>query len=86
MYEIPHAKTGNERVDAVVIDEESVVIDEESGGKILRRDGALENYLAHMRSKVQQKDILYLINGYSDGSHGNYTRFYELSVVTECVR
>ncbi|GJT68187.1 ATP sulfurylase 2 [Tanacetum coccineum] len=33
---IRHAKTGNKRVDAVVIDEESVVIDEESGGKILR--------------------------------------------------
>nr|GEX76817.1 ATP-dependent Clp protease [Tanacetum cinerariifolium]GEX76828.1 ATP-dependent Clp protease [Tanacetum cinerariifolium] len=35
MNDIPHAKTGNERVDAVVIDEES-------GGKILRGDGALE--------------------------------------------
>ncbi|GJU74622.1 hypothetical protein Tco_1266027 [Tanacetum coccineum] len=67
MYEIPHAKTRNERVDAVVVDEES-------GGKILRGDGALEHYLAHMRSKEQQKDILYLINGYSDGSHGNKTR------------
>ncbi|GJW30088.1 retrovirus-related pol polyprotein from transposon TNT 1-94 [Tanacetum coccineum] len=36
MNDNPHAKTGNERVDAVVIDEESVVIDEESGGKILQ--------------------------------------------------
>ncbi|GKA42237.1 hypothetical protein Tco_0734897 [Tanacetum coccineum] len=35
MNDIPHAKTGNGRVDAVVIDKEFVVIDEESGGKIL---------------------------------------------------
>nr|GFB08590.1 hypothetical protein [Tanacetum cinerariifolium] len=47
MNDIPYAKTRNERVD-------DVVIDEESGGKILRGDGALENYLAHMRSKEQQ--------------------------------
>ncbi|GJR56583.1 hypothetical protein Tco_1407104 [Tanacetum coccineum] len=35
MNDILHAKMGNERVDAVVIDKEFVVIDEESGGKIL---------------------------------------------------
>ncbi|GJR03600.1 Clp protease regulatory subunit ClpX3, mitochondrial [Tanacetum coccineum] len=57
MYEIPDAKTGNERVDAVVIDEESVgTVDSLGcGGKILRGDGALENYLAQMRSKEQQE-------------------------------
>ncbi|MFS7983695.1 putative AAA+ ATPase domain, ATPase, AAA-type, core, Clp protease, ATP-binding subunit ClpX [Helianthus anomalus] len=55
MYEIPDAKTGNERVDAVVIDEESVgsVDSYGCGGKILRGDGALENYLANARSREQ---------------------------------
>ncbi|XP_071709749.1 CLP protease regulatory subunit CLPX3, mitochondrial-like [Rutidosis leptorrhynchoides] len=53
MYEIPDAKTGNDRVDAVVIDEESVgSIDSIGcGGKILIGDGALDNYLAQMRSR-----------------------------------
>ncbi|KAI3761108.1 hypothetical protein L1987_51516 [Smallanthus sonchifolius] len=55
MYEIPDAKTGNDRVDAVVIDEESVgsVDSYGCGGKILRGDGALENYLANTRSREQ---------------------------------
>ncbi|XP_024961836.1 CLP protease regulatory subunit CLPX3, mitochondrial [Cynara cardunculus var. scolymus] len=55
MYEIPDAKTGNDRVDAVVIDEESVgTVDSPGcGGKILRGDGALENYLAKTRYKEQ---------------------------------
>nr|XP_043617028.1 CLP protease regulatory subunit CLPX3, mitochondrial-like [Erigeron canadensis] len=58
MYEIPDAKTGKDRVDAVVIDEESVgsVDSFGCGGKILRGDGALENYLALARSK-EQPDI-----------------------------
>ncbi|KAG7025118.1 CLP protease regulatory subunit CLPX3, mitochondrial, partial [Cucurbita argyrosperma subsp. argyrosperma] len=44
MYEIPDVKTGNERVDAVVVDEESVgsLNSRGCGGKILRGDGALE--------------------------------------------
>ncbi|PWA48843.1 AAA+ ATPase domain-containing protein [Artemisia annua] len=49
---IHDAKKGNERVDAFVIDEESVSLG--CGGKIMRGDGALENYLAQMRSKEQQ--------------------------------
>ncbi|KAK1422187.1 hypothetical protein QVD17_25137 [Tagetes erecta] len=55
MYEIPDAKTGNDRVDAVVIDVESVgsVDSYGCGGKILRGDGALENYLASARSREQ---------------------------------
>ncbi|KAK9054277.1 hypothetical protein SSX86_025355 [Deinandra increscens subsp. villosa] len=55
MYEIPDAKTGTDRVDAVVIDEESVgsVDSYGCGGKILRGDGALENYLANTRSREQ---------------------------------
>lgn len=55
MYEIPDAKTGSDRVDAVVIDEESVgSIDAPGcGGKILRGDGALEHYLAKTKLKDQ---------------------------------
>ncbi|KAL3574071.1 hypothetical protein D5086_024684 [Populus alba] len=53
MYEIPDIKTGSDRVDAVVIDEESVgsVHAPGSGGKILRGDGALEHYLAEYKVK-----------------------------------
>ncbi|GFQ05779.1 ATP-dependent clp protease atp-binding subunit clpx [Phtheirospermum japonicum] len=55
MYEIPDAKTGKDRVDAVVIDEESVgnVDAPGCGGKILRGDGALERYLAEANFKDQ---------------------------------
>ncbi|KAI3738992.1 hypothetical protein L2E82_29321 [Cichorium intybus] len=50
MYE-----TGNDRVDAVVIDEESVDSVDSSGygGKILCGDHTLENYLPKTRSKEQ---------------------------------
>ncbi|CAL5417179.1 unnamed protein product [Camellia sinensis] len=55
MYEIPDVKTGNNRVDAVVIDEESVgsVNSIGCGGKILRGEGALERYLADAKLKDQ---------------------------------
>ncbi|PSS00199.1 CLP protease regulatory subunit like [Actinidia chinensis var. chinensis] len=63
MYEIPDVKTGNDRVDAVVIDEESVgsVNSPGCGGKILCGDGALEHYLAEARLKYQVQ------NGMADG-------------------
>ncbi|KAK9069940.1 hypothetical protein SSX86_010338 [Deinandra increscens subsp. villosa] len=53
MYEIPDVKTGNDRVEAVVIDEESVgSVDKRGcGGKILRGDGALDDYLAKTKCK-----------------------------------
>ncbi|GMI88702.1 hypothetical protein like AT1G33360 [Hibiscus trionum] len=48
MYEIPDVKTGLGRVDAVVVDEESVGSKDipGCGGKVLRGDGALEHYFA----------------------------------------
>ncbi|XP_022750407.1 CLP protease regulatory subunit CLPX3, mitochondrial-like isoform X2 [Durio zibethinus] len=54
MYEIPDAKTGHSRVDAVVVDEESVGSTNipGCGAKILHGDGALEHYFA----KAQLKD------------------------------
>ncbi|CBI16961.3 unnamed protein product, partial [Vitis vinifera] len=53
MYEIPDVKTGKDRVDAVVVDEESVgsVNAPGCGGKILRGDGALDCYLAETKLK-----------------------------------
>lgn len=47
-FQIPDVKSGNDRVDAVVVDEESVgsVNSPGCGGKVLRGDGALEKYLA----------------------------------------
>lgn len=54
--QIPDVKTGNERVDAVVVDEESVgpLNSRGCGGKILRGDGALERYLAEIKLKESQ--------------------------------
>lgn len=51
MFQIPDMKTGNERIDAVVVDEESVGSIEAPGcgGKILRGDSALERYLAEIK-------------------------------------
>ncbi|CAL4953352.1 unnamed protein product [Urochloa decumbens] len=47
MYEIPDEKTGDERVDAVVVDEEAVgSVDRPGcGAKLLRGDGALDQYI-----------------------------------------
>lgn len=63
MYETPDIRTGNDRVDAVVVDEESVgsVNSPGCGGKILRGDGALERYLAMARLKENVQ------NGKTDG-------------------
>ncbi|CAM8945986.1 unnamed protein product [Rhodiola kirilowii] len=51
MYEIPDVKTGDEKVDAVVVDEESVgtVNSPGCGGKILRGEGALDWYLTQSK-------------------------------------
>lgn len=53
MYEIPDTKTGKDRVDAVVVDEEAIgsVTRQGCGAKILRGDGALDKYLSQTKSK-----------------------------------
>ncbi|KAI3956542.1 hypothetical protein MKW92_012816 [Papaver armeniacum] len=55
MYEIPDAKTGKDKVDAVVIDEEALgsVRTVGCGAKILRGDGALQRYLSEAKLKDQ---------------------------------
>ncbi|XP_061345840.1 CLP protease regulatory subunit CLPX1, mitochondrial-like isoform X2 [Gastrolobium bilobum] len=54
MFEIPDVKAGNELIDAVVVDEESVgsLNALGCGGKILHGDGALERYLAKMEDSI----------------------------------
>ncbi|GAA0162295.1 protease [Lithospermum erythrorhizon] len=58
MYEIPDNKHGNNKVDAVVVDEDSVgtINSPGSGGKILRGDGALERYLSEIQLKEQAEN------------------------------
>ncbi|ONK77316.1 uncharacterized protein A4U43_C02F5280 [Asparagus officinalis] len=53
MYEIPDVKTGDERVDAVVVDEEAIGSGDKPGrgAKILRGDGALDHYLTKNKLK-----------------------------------
>ncbi|CAL0316677.1 unnamed protein product [Lupinus luteus] len=59
MFEIPDIKEGDEQIDAVVVDEESVGSENAlgCGGKILRGDGALERYLARLESSVVNGDV-----------------------------
>ncbi|KAI7738634.1 hypothetical protein M8C21_013874, partial [Ambrosia artemisiifolia] len=65
MYEIPDVRIGDDRVEAVVIDEESVgSIDKPGcGGKILRGDGALDDYLAKTKRKEQEEAEGQLLEG-----------------------
>ncbi|KAK9161935.1 hypothetical protein Syun_002837 [Stephania yunnanensis] len=58
MYEIPDAKTGKDRVDAVVVDDESIGSEKTvgRGAKILRGDGALERYLSDSKNNVEGAD------------------------------
>ncbi|RZC63879.1 hypothetical protein C5167_025641 [Papaver somniferum] len=55
MYEIPDAKTGKDKVDAVVIDEEALgsLRTVGCGAKILWGDGALQRYLSEAKLKDQ---------------------------------
>ncbi|KAJ8557787.1 hypothetical protein K7X08_004553 [Anisodus acutangulus] len=58
MYEIPDVKAGDDRVDAIVVDEESVgaVNARGCGGKVLRGDGALQRYLAQAHLVNQREN------------------------------
>lgn len=58
--QIPDEKTGNERVDAVVVDEEAIgSVDRPGcGAKILRGDGALDQYIT--RTNVMNLRVWYV--------------------------
>lgn len=53
--QIPETKVGEDKIDAVVVDEEAVGTDERPGcgAKILRGDGALDQYLKYAKTKDQ---------------------------------
>ena len=53
MFEIPDAKKGDERIDAVIVDEDSTGPEASRGctAKLLRGDGAFERYLNENKSK-----------------------------------
>ncbi|KAL5208718.1 hypothetical protein ABZP36_033153 [Zizania latifolia] len=54
MYEIPDAKSGEKRVDAVVVDEDAVGSADQAGcgAKILYGDGSFDRYLSEMKAAV----------------------------------
>ncbi|KAL2939471.1 CLP protease regulatory subunit CLPX3 mitochondrial [Bienertia sinuspersici] len=58
MYEVPDAKTGTDRVDAVVVDEEAVgsVDGTGFGAKILRGDDAFEHFLRETKPSDKMKN------------------------------
>lgn len=59
--QIPDAKSGEKRIDAVVVDEEAVgSVDQPGcGAKILYGDGALDQYLS--QSKVGPMNLIYMV-------------------------
>ncbi|KAL9249503.1 CLP protease regulatory subunit CLPX1, mitochondrial-like protein [Drosera capensis] len=59
MFEVPDLKTGRDRVDAVLIDEEAVgsVDTMGVGAKILRGEGALESFLCGTKSTHDKVEI-----------------------------
>jgi ATP-dependent Clp protease ATP-binding subunit ClpX len=65
MFEIPDAKTGQDKIDAVVIDEEVLGSPDSQGcgAKILHGEGALERYLAEHK----QKESLVVTEGSDEG-------------------
>ncbi|PAN27200.2 hypothetical protein PAHAL_5G064500 [Panicum hallii] len=73
MYEIPDEKTGNERVDAVVVDEEAIgSVDRQGcGAKILQGDGALDQYIRRTNVMNLQET--------NDGLAGELEEAYMLS-------
>ena len=73
MFEIPDAKTGPEKVDAVVVDSEAVdtLESQGTGARILRGEGALEHYLAVHK----EKRSLAVIEGFNQGVPDVETEF-----------
>lgn len=58
--QIPDVKTGDERIDAVVVDEEAIGSVEKSGSgaKMLRGDDALERYLSLNKRTDSATEVL----------------------------
>ncbi|XP_047342309.1 CLP protease regulatory subunit CLPX1, mitochondrial isoform X2 [Impatiens glandulifera] len=58
MYEIPDKRTGDDIIDGVVVDEESVELHGEGcGAKILNGKGALDRYLSYEKQKYLERNV-----------------------------
>ncbi|CAA3010265.1 CLP protease regulatory subunit CLPX3, mitochondrial-like isoform X1 [Olea europaea subsp. europaea] len=59
MYEIPDVKTGKDKIDGVVVDEDSIGTKDAPGCgvKILHGDGSLEQYLAKTKLQDQEEGV-----------------------------
>ncbi|RRT39600.1 hypothetical protein B296_00023040 [Ensete ventricosum] len=69
MFEIPDVKTGGERIDAVVVDEEAVGSADKpgcGGAKILHGDNALERYLSE-KDKSSRDLVVEVVEGEMEG-------------------
>jgi len=68
MYEIPETRTGKDKIDAVVVDEESVgsVNQHGIGAKILCGEKALDVYLANHNNKESTGQLQERPNGESE--------------------
>ncbi|KAF7830717.1 CLP protease regulatory subunit CLPX1, mitochondrial [Senna tora] len=74
MYEIPDIRTGDDIIDAVVVDEEAVECEGRGGGaKILYGKGALDRYLAQHKSNSESMEA-------SDGDHEAETELASIVV------
>ncbi|XP_002516670.2 CLP protease regulatory subunit CLPX1, mitochondrial isoform X1 [Ricinus communis] len=74
MYEIPDVKTGEDIIDAVVVDEEAVGTEGcGTGGRILYGKGALDRYLAENKLKDSERTV--------DGTDGDPEVETELSSI-----
>ncbi|KAF3629726.1 ATP-dependent Clp protease ATP-binding subunit ClpX [Capsicum annuum] len=74
MYEIPDVRTGDDVIDAVIVDEESVGIEGRGcGGKILYGKGAFDRHFSQNRSKDSERNM--------EGSDGDHEAEQEPSIV-----
>ncbi|KZV50893.1 ATP-dependent Clp protease ATP-binding subunit clpX-like, mitochondrial [Dorcoceras hygrometricum] len=72
MYEIPDSRTAKDRIDVVVVDEESIGTTKTPGcgAKVLCGDGALERYLAEVNVKLNDQAVWANMNGKGEEAKG----------------
>lgn len=62
LLQIPDVRTGENIIDAVIVDEESIGLDRPgSGAKILYGKGALERYLSGQKVEERKVESIYII-------------------------
>lgn len=66
LFQIPDVRTGNDIIDAVVVDEEAVGLEDRgSGAKILYGKGALDSYISQHKLKDLEVSITIFLYGFS---------------------